>query len=180
MNEAFMYACHLQHETAAALLLDRSIALDMDMGRRIDAGPGRPAFIQYFIANKPDVHNLDPDGPWHAFVKQQVVGAIHDDDLTSFVDALRRDAWLLSDARVKFQVRLIEGTAAALDDRAAFLTALLDLDPAVLHCPVPPASRAAVGGAWRRCQGSPLRISHLLDEQRRNAGLRQANHFRSR
>src|SRR5215813_5045954 len=53
MNEAFMYACHLKHATAAALLLDRSITLDAEMGRRIDGGPGRSAFIQYFIENKP-------------------------------------------------------------------------------------------------------------------------------
>jgi hypothetical protein len=39
---------------------------------------------------------------------------------------------------VKFQVGLIEATAATLHDRAAFLGALLDLDPAVLHCAVPP------------------------------------------
>ena len=66
---------------------------------------------------------------------QQVVRAMDDGDLPSFVDGLRREAWMLSDACVKFQVGLIEGTAAALNDRAAFLKALLDLDPAVLHCP---------------------------------------------
>src|SRR5207248_11257738 len=98
VNEAFMYACHLQHEAAAALLLDRSMMLDAELGRRIDAGPGRSAFVQYFIANKPDVHTPDRFEPWQTFVKQQVVGAIHNDDLTSFVDALRREAWLLSDA----------------------------------------------------------------------------------
>lgn len=144
VNEAFMYACHLQHETAAALLLDRSIMLDAEMGRRIDCGLGRSAFVQYFIANKPDVHAPDPFRPWQAFVEQQIMGAMHDGDLKSFVGGLRREAWLLSDACVKFQVGLIEGTAAALNDRAAFLKALLDLDPAVLHCPVPPPSKAFV------------------------------------
>jgi hypothetical protein len=144
VNEAFMYACHLQHATAAALLLDRSVTLDEEMGRRIDGGPGRAAFIQYFIANKPNVHNPDPFRPWQAYVMQQVVGAMHNDDLVSFVDRLRREPWLLSDAGVQFQVALIEGTAAALTDRAAFLKALLDLDPAVLHCPVPPPSRALI------------------------------------
>jgi hypothetical protein len=138
VNEAFMYACHLQHAAAAALLLDRLITLDAGLGTRIDSGPGRAAFVQYFIANKPDVHDDEPFRPWQAFVMQQISGALHDGDLTSFVDGLRREAWLLSDAHVKFQVGLIEGTAATLDDRAAFLEALLDLDPAVLHCPVPP------------------------------------------
>src|SRR6267143_5656227 len=45
--QAFMCACHLQHATAAALLLDRSITLDVEMGRQIDGGPGRSAFVQY-------------------------------------------------------------------------------------------------------------------------------------
>jgi hypothetical protein len=144
VNEGFMYACHLQHATAAAVLLDRAITLDAEMGRRIDGGPGRTAFIQYFIENKPEVHDADPFRPWQAFVTQQIVQTMLDDDLASFVDALRRESWLLSGAYVKFQVRLIEGTAVAFNDRTPFLKALLDLDPAVLHCPVPPPSHAFV------------------------------------
>jgi hypothetical protein len=152
VNEAFMYACHLQHATAAAMLLDRAITLDAELGRRIDGGPGRSAFVQYFIANRPEVRNPDPAegrmaGPWQAFVKQQVARSMDDGDLTSFVEGLRRESWLLSDACVKFQVAVIEGTAAALNDRAAFLRALLDLDPAVLHCTVPPPSAGPFGGA---------------------------------
>jgi hypothetical protein len=144
VNEAFMYACHLQHATAAALLLDRSITLDAEMGRLIDGGPGRAAFIQYFIENKPDVYDRDSFRPWQAFVEQHVMRAMDDGDLASFVDRLRRESWLLSDACVKFQVGLIEGTAATLNDRAAFLKALLDVDPAVLHRPFPPPSRAFI------------------------------------
>jgi hypothetical protein len=140
VNEAFMYACHLEHATAAAMLLDRSITLDVELGSRIDGGPGRSAFIQYFIMNKPDVHDDDPFRPWQAYVERQIVRATHDGDLSSFVDILQREAWILSEAYVKFQVRLIEGAAATLIDRAAFLKALLDLDPAVLHSPVLPAS----------------------------------------
>src|SRR5436189_5669450 len=132
VNAAFMYACHLQHVTAAALLLDRSITLDAELGRRIDSGPGRSAFVQNFIAHKPDVHNPDADGPWQALVKEQVGRAMHDGDLTSFVGGLRREPWVLSAAYVKFQIGLIGG--AVLNDRGAFVTALFDLDPAVLHC----------------------------------------------
>src|SRR5262249_13194980 len=117
VNEAFMYACHLQHASAASVLLDRSITLDAEMGRPIDGGPGRSAFVQYFIGNKPDVHDPDPFEPWQAFVKQQVDHAMRDGDRTSFVAGLRREPWLLSDACVKFQVRLIE--VAVLNDRAA-------------------------------------------------------------
>ena len=140
VNEAFTYACHFEHATVAALLLDRSMTVDDELGSRIDGGPGRSKFIQYFIENKPDVHDPDPFSPWESFVKQHVMRAMDDGDLPSFVGLLRRDAWLLSDASMKFQIALVERTAATLKDRAAFLKAFLDLDPAVLHSPVPPAS----------------------------------------
>jgi hypothetical protein len=144
VKEAFTYACHFEHETVAALLLDRSITLDAELGRRIDGGPGRSPFIQYFIENKPDVRDRGPFRPWQAFVQKQVMRPFFDGDLTLFVDGLRRESWLLSDACLKFQVDLIEETAATLKDRPAFLKAFLDLDPAVLRCPVPPFSRAFV------------------------------------
>jgi hypothetical protein len=140
VNEAFTYACHYEHTAVAAHLLDRLITVDAELGSRIDGGPGRSKFIQYFIENKPDVHDPDPFTPWESFVKQHVMRAMDDGDLASFVGLLRRDAWLLSDASVKFQIALVERTAATLKDRAAFLKAFLDLDPAVLHSPVPPAS----------------------------------------
>jgi hypothetical protein len=150
VNEAFMYACHLQHAATAALLLDRSIRLDAELGRRVDSGPGRFAFIQYFIENRPALRpRPDPAGLWQIFVKQQIEDAQRKGELTSFVDALRREAWLLSAAQVEFQVRLIEGAIGgpydvATQPNAAFLNAILDLDPAVLHVPVPPPSRAFV------------------------------------
>jgi hypothetical protein len=142
VNQAFMCACHLQHATAAALLLDRSITLDGELGRQIDGGPGRSAFVQYIMAESEVLAftNADPAGPWQAFVMRQVVGAVNDGDLTSFVGGLRDEAWMLADACVKFQVGLIE--RAVLRDREAFITALLDLDPAVLRRRVPPPSQA--------------------------------------
>lgn len=111
-------------------------SLDAEPGRRIDGGPGRAAFIQYFIANEPDVHDPDPFRPWRAYVEKQVSRAMHDGDRAAFVDRLRREAWLLSDVHVKFQVGLIE--EAVLSDRGSFITALFDLDPAVLRIRVPP------------------------------------------
>jgi len=129
VNQAFMCACHLQHATAAALLLERSITLDAELGRQIDGGPGRSAFVQYIMAESETLAftNADPAGPWQAFVMQQVVRAVNDGDLTSFVGELRGEAWMLADACVKFQVGLIE--RAVLRDREAFITALLHLDP---------------------------------------------------
>jgi hypothetical protein len=138
VNEAFTYACHFEHANLAALLLDQSITVDAELGRRVDGGPGRSRFIQYFIENKPDVHDPDPFRPWESYVKQQVMRAMDDGDLPSFVGLLQRNPWLLSDTSVKFQIALIEGAAATLKNRAAFLKAFLDLDPVVLHSPVPP------------------------------------------
>lgn len=140
VNEAFMYACHLRHESAAASLLDHAIALDNELRRRIDGGPGRSAVVQYFLANKVDVHNPDPFEPWKNFARQQVDHAMRDGDLTAFVDGLRRDPWMLSEACIKNQARLIE--VAVLNDRAVLLEALLDLDPALLRARVPPPSQA--------------------------------------
>jgi hypothetical protein len=140
VNEAFMCACHLQHADAAELLVDRSIALDAELGRKIEGGPGRAAFIQFFIASKPDVHGPDPFEPWKDFVKQQVDHAMRDGDMTTFVDGLRREPWMLSEASLKFQARLID--SAVLNDRAAMLNALFDLDPAILRSRVPPPSQA--------------------------------------
>jgi ankyrin repeat protein len=71
---------------------------------------------------------------------RQVVRALNDGDLTSFVGGLRGEPWMLGDACVKFQVGLIE--RAVLRDREAFITALLDLDPAILSRRVPPPSQA--------------------------------------
>ncbi len=142
VNEAFICACRFQYATAAALLLDRLIGLDAELGRRIDGEPGRSAFVQYIMAESETLAftNADPAGPWQAFVMRQVVRAENDGDLQTFVDGLRREAWMLADACVKFQVGLIE--RAVLRDRPAFITALLDLDPAVLRSRVPPPSQA--------------------------------------
>jgi len=142
VNEAFICACRFQHETAAALLLDRAITLDAELGSQIGGGPGRTALVQYIIADSEITAftHADPAGPWQAFVMRQAVRAVNDGDLKSFVGGLRREAWMLGDACVKFQAGLIE--RAVLRDRAAFITALLDLDPALLRSPVPPPSQA--------------------------------------
>ena len=144
VNEALMYACHLEQADAAALLLDRSIALDPGLGAPIDNGPGRSALIRFFIANRPDVHSTEPFRPWHAYVERRIERAMQEGDLATFVDTLRREPWTLSETGLKFQVRLIEGAAATLNDRAAFLEVLLDLDPAILRSPAPPPSLAII------------------------------------
>ena len=177
VNRAFFCACRFEHAAAAALLLDRSIMLDAELGRRIDGGPGRSTFVQYIIANgyeDIDLTDNHPPGLWRAFVMRQVSRALHEGDLASFVGGLRREAWMLSDTWVKFQVRLIEvAVLNPVRDRAAFITSLLDLDPALLHRRVPPPSQAiefAFTYAKTALLPSLLRIWPLPDDLPTAAG----------
>jgi len=141
INEAFMCACRFEHEPIASFLLQRSTALDAELGARVDGGPGRAAFIQYLIRWRVlDLIDVRPGGPWQAFVMQQLVRTVHDKNLASFVHGLRRDPWLLGDSHVDFQVGLVE--RATLHDCEAFITALLELDPAMLRRRPPPPSQA--------------------------------------
>ncbi len=154
VNEAFTIACGFKHEAIASLLLDRSIALDPELGTHVDGsvGVGRHAFIEYFIEHRPA--HATRVGLWKAFVMEQVSRAVcswsgsntsvtsprGDSDLTTFVRLLQREPWLLGDAFVEFQAEIIG--RATLNGRGAFITVLLDLDPAILRRQPPPASQA--------------------------------------
>jgi hypothetical protein len=140
VNEAFMCACRLEHEAVALFLLDRSIALDPEFGKHVDVGEGRSAFIQYLMEDTLTFTNAVPDGPWQALLMNQVVRAIHDNDRETFVDVLQRESWLLGDSHVGFQVGLIQ--RATLRDRGAFISTLLDLNPALMRRRPPPESQA--------------------------------------
>ena len=58
----------------------------------------------------------------------------------AFVSVLQREPWLLGEAWVSFQAELIG--QATLNNRGEFITALLDLDPALLRRQPPPQSQA--------------------------------------
>lgn len=135
VNEAFMCACGWQHQAVAAFLLERCIALDSDLGRRIDGWQGRSAFIEYLVEH-PQVFG----SPWQTFVMNEVLRALHADDLPAFVHWLQREPQLLNEASVGLQVRLIE--IATYNNRGRFITQLLDLDAAVWRCRTPPPSSA--------------------------------------
>ncbi|PYR72106.1 MAG: hypothetical protein DMF86_24510, partial [Acidobacteria bacterium] len=49
VNEAFVCACRFKHDAVASVLLERSIALDPELGTHVDGSLGRLAFIKYFI-----------------------------------------------------------------------------------------------------------------------------------
>ena len=152
INEAFTIACDFQHEAIAQLLLDRAIAIDPQLGPRIDARIGRSAFIKYFIDNRP--RNTIEVGLWNAFVMERIIRAVYSwsgsetsfesprgtSDLTTFVELLRSESWLLAEDFVDFQARIIE--RASLQGHGEFITALLDFNPAIARRQPPPASQA--------------------------------------
>ena len=138
VNEAVVCACRFEHEAVASLLLERSIALDPALGKQVDGSVGRRDFIKYFIEKRP-AHAITV-GLWKAFVMEQVSRAVLDDDLKAFVSGLQREPWLLGEAYVEFQGGLIG--AATLNDRGDIISALIDLDPALLRRQPPPPSQA--------------------------------------
>jgi hypothetical protein len=135
---AFACASRFHHHAVAAMLLDRAIALDPELGTHIDGGIGRAAFVTYAI--EPGLPEAMAAGLWKAFVMQRVSRAVHDADLTTFINVLRGEPWLLGDGLVDFQDTIIG--VATLNDRGDFINALFDLDPAILRRQPPPPSQA--------------------------------------
>jgi hypothetical protein len=138
VNVAFVCACRFDREAVASPLLERSIALDPELGKHIDGGTGRVSFIKAF--DKSDFAQVAELGLWKVFVMEQVSRAVVDGDLTAFVGWLQRETWLLGEASVDFQDGMIG--AASLNDRGEIIAALLDLDPAILRRQPPAPSKA--------------------------------------
>ncbi len=141
VKDAFMRACHFKHEAVASVLLERCLALDAELRGHVDGAVGRLAFIKYLSAERSlSFVRVAPAGPWQAFLMEQVMRAVQDGDLASFISGLQREPWLLGDGCVGFQVGLVE--RATMHDRGDFIDALLDLDPALRRRQPPPWSQA--------------------------------------
>ena len=100
VNEAFMCACRFEHEAVASLLLERSIALDPELGKHTsmeawDASPSSST-----SSNKPDLRARDSGRTVEGVCHGAGQRALHDGDLTAFVRwrALQREPWLLGEA----------------------------------------------------------------------------------
>jgi hypothetical protein len=140
MSEAFIVATNFHQPAVAAILLDRAMALDRDLATRVESGPGRHAFISYFIEHGAfDRKASVAAGLWRSFVMRHVKDALTAGDLAAFTQRIQRERWLRNEEFITFQADLI-GWAATIKDRGEFLRALLDLEPAILHRePKPPA-----------------------------------------
>ena len=145
VGSALMNACRFKHTGVATRLLERSVALDPDLGRRIDRWEDRQAFVEFLIEHPASVWSGGPtEGPtttpWEAFVIRQLTSALGRNDLAAFRRWLQDESWLLQPAFVHVQVAMIE--RASWDNREPFITALLESDPALLKTASPPPANA--------------------------------------
>ena len=143
---ALLNACRFNHASLALQLLDRAIALDAGLGRRIDTWQSRQAFVEFLIEH-PEWSVAENGGPettpWEEFVVRQVKSARDRNDLPAFRRWLEAERWLLQPSFVKVQIALIEG-ASFRDRGEPFIAALLDADAALLHMKPAPRSSALV------------------------------------
>jgi hypothetical protein len=147
MGRALMNACRFKHAGVASRLLERSVALDPDLGRRIDRWQNRQAFVEFLIQHPASVWSGGPtEGPaftpWEAFIVRQLTSALGGNDLPAFRRWLRDEPWVLHPAFVHVQVAVIE--RASWENREPFITALLESGPALLETETPPPASALV------------------------------------
>ena len=143
---ALMNACRFRHSGVASWLVERSVALDPDLGRRIDR-QGRQAFVEFLIQHPASVWSGGPtEGPqttpWEAFVIRQLTSALDGNDLPAFRRWLQDEPWVLQPSFVHVQIAAIE--RASWQNREPFITALLERDPALLGIGAPPPASALV------------------------------------
>src|SRR4029079_13032427 len=141
IDHALMTACRWRHTDVALRLLDRSIALDPELGRRIDRWYNRQAFVE-FLSKQPGLLWHEQTTPWETFVIAQLASARDRNDLAVFRRWLDEEPWVLDRPFVQVQTELML-PACYEKDREAFIVELLDRDAALLHT-VPPTPRSSL------------------------------------
>ena len=141
IDHALMTACRWKHTDVALRLLDRSIALDPQLGRRIDRWDSRKAFVE-FLSQQPGLLWHEQTTPWETFVVAQLASARDRNDLSAFRRWLDEEPWVLDRPFVQVQTELLL-PACYEKDREAFIVELLDRDAALLHT-VPPTPRSSL------------------------------------
>ena len=176
MSRSLMTACRFKHTDVAVRLLERSIALDPELGRRIDRWQSRNAFVE-FLAQQPGLLWKEPEmGLWETFVLLQLTSARDRNDLRAFRGWLDDEPWVLQPAFIRVQSGLML-PACYEKDREAFIVALLDRDPALLHTEPPPVSTHIVQAlSYGNAQLVPLltRIWPLPNDLPHAAGVGDA------
>jgi hypothetical protein len=145
IGRALLSACRFRHAGIALRLLERAIALDPDLGRRIDRwrrSEGRQAFVEFLIQNPGAMWQRPEMTPWETFVILQLASARDRDDLPTFRRWLDDEPWVLQPSCIPVQAELI--MPACYENREAFIVTLLERAPALLHAEPPPPSSSIV------------------------------------
>ena len=137
VGRALMSACRFRHAGVALRLLERSIALDPDLGRRIDRWKGGHAFVEFLTQHGGILWQEPETTPWETFVIFQLASARDRNDLPAFHHWLDDEPWVLQHNFIHVQTGLML-PACYQKDREAFIVALLERDPALLHADPPP------------------------------------------
>ena len=141
---ALMSACRFSHTAVALLLLERAIALDPELGRRIDRWQSREAFVAFLIRHPGALWHMQPETTlWHAFVELQLKDALDRNDLATFRGWLDDEPWILDAPFTLLQAELML-PACYEKDRGEFIRTLLDRDPAILHTEPAPTPRSSL------------------------------------
>ena len=142
IGRALRNACRFKHVRLALRLLDRAVALDPDLSRRIDRWQGRQAFVDFLIHHSASWATEGPETtPWQAFVIRHVTKALDDNDLPTFRSWLEDEPWVLQPSFVHLQIKWID-RASYGKQKEPFIRALLEHHPALLNTQPPPASSA--------------------------------------
>ena len=153
-----MNACRFKHTGLALALLERSIALDPDLGRHIDRWQGRQAFVDFLIQHP---GSLGAVGRPRARV--DAVGGVRDSSgderarrqRSARVPSLVRGRTLGAPTLVRAGADWIDRAGRLWEGPRAFIVALLEGDPALLRITPTPRSSAIV---WALDYGN----AHLL------------------
>lgn len=140
---ALMNACRFKHKDIALRLLDRAIAIDPDLGRRVDRWKGRDAFVEFLMQQPGLLWHAAEASPWELFVILQLGSARDRGDLPAFLGWLDDEPWVLQYPFMQVQIGLML-PACYMKDREAFIVALLERNPALLHVQPPPAPRLSL------------------------------------
>ena len=176
IGRALLSACRFKHTAVALRLLERSIALNPDLGRRIDRWQSRQAFVEFLIQHPGGLWQEPENTPWEAFVILQLSSARNRNDLAAFRRWLDDEPWVLQPSFIRVQEGLIM-QACYMKDREAFIVTLLERDPALLRAePPPPSSSIVQALSYGNAHLVPLltRIWPLPDDLPHAAGIGNA------
>jgi hypothetical protein len=146
ISRALMIACRFKHTEVALRLLDASIALDPELGQRVDRwqrSEGRKAFVEFLSEQLGLLWQQPVTTPWETFVIAQLASARDRNDLPAFRRWLDDEPWVLQRSFIRVQTELML-PACYEKDREAFIVALLERDPALLHTDPPPTPRSSL------------------------------------